>query len=88
MELKAGDLVRVVGITDLDGDFGPPGTLITDPKHVICRDWQDPTQSWVGQVGYLTEVGMSDYYDVCVRFPWMSERESASFKLADIEIAL
>ena len=90
-KFKVGDKVRVVSITDLDHEFDLPDHRTTDPNHELARDWQNPEQSWIGQVGEVYEAAMNDYYDVSVHFSWMDEGtdpvryETACFKEADLE---
>lgn len=86
-EFKAGDKVRVIGVTDLDGDYVEAGTMITDPTHEATMDWQNPPQTLIGQVGEVVIPSMCDYYDLTVRFSWNAENEDCAMKEQDLELA-
>jgi hypothetical protein len=94
MDIKVGDKVKIVSVSDLDGDYPEdfPDGICRDPEHEIAEDWQEPSQSWIGQVGVVYEDAMNDYYDVGVHFEWMDEGihptryEMACFKYHDVEV--
>jgi hypothetical protein len=95
-KFQEGDMVIVVGVSDLDGEFGPAGAMITDPEHEITMDWQNPPQTLIGQIGVIVEAAMNDYYDVGVQFDWNAKEipsvvggapgyEFLAFKEQDLE---
>lgn len=85
-KFKSDDVVIVVGVTDLDGDYGDAGSMIVDPKHEATMDWQNPAQTLIGQVGKIVEASMNDYYDVTIRFPWNAENEDCAMKEQDLAL--
>lgn len=92
-KFKVGDKVRVVAVSDLDHEYVDefPNHIITDPNHEAAQDWQNPAQSFIGQIGEVYEATMNDYYDVSVHFSWMapdtkSSYETACFKESDLEL--
>lgn len=87
-KFELGDVVVIVGVTDLDGEFVEAGTQITDPKHEITMDWRDPAQTLIGTIGTVVENAMNDYYDISIHFDWNADNEMLSFKEADAEKVL
>jgi hypothetical protein len=87
-KFELGDVVVIVGVTDLDGEFVEAGTQITDPKHELTMDWRDPQQTLIGTVGTVVENAMNDYYDISIHFDWNADNEMLSFKEADAEKVL